>query len=125
MAGKLACCHILVAEDDRLLADLLMTLIKLHDGIGVGPASSEEETQEILSRESIDATILDVVLASGPCFSLVEELMVRGVPVILTTGHALSQIPDEFSDLPLFSKPFHVGTLVDRLVEQCRMNSLA
>lgn len=120
MAGRLAGLRILIAEDEWLLADLLVDLVKLHGGTVVGPVTNEPEALAIMDGTAIDAAVLDVVLASGPCYVLAETLMERDVPVILTTGHDISEIPDDFAALPIFSKPFHMETLVDRIDERRR-----
>jgi CheY-like chemotaxis protein len=120
MDGRLSNRHILVAEDNWHLAYVLVDLIRLHQGSVVGPVSSEKEAWEALRGRTVDAAVLDVVLANGPCYALVAELLARNVPVVLTTGFSVAQLPDEFSGLPILPKPLHLETLVTHLAEHCQ-----
>lgn len=110
---------ILVVEDEHLVARVLDELIKLYGGTVAGPAASEDEALAILDRTAVDCAVLDVNLQSGPCFSLVEALMRRGIPVILATGCSASDIPGAFRHLPTLGKPTNLEELVERVAD-CR-----
>lgn len=117
--GKLDGLRILIAEDEDLLAQVLIELVELHGGTIAGVIATEHEAREVVDGPGIDGAILDIRLKSGPCFTLAEELTRRHVPVILTTGHTTADIPDAFEHLPVFTKPFSVEALVDCLEECC------
>lgn len=110
---------ILVVEDEHLVARVLDDLIKLYGGTVAGPAASEDEALAILDRTAVDCAVLDLNLKGGPCFSLVETVMRRGIPVILATGCSASDIPGPFRQLPTLSKPTNLGELVERVAD-CR-----
>ena len=117
---KLADLRILVAEDEARLADLLVELIALHGGTVAGPVASAEDASAIIDGDRVDGAVLDVHLQSGPCFMLAEALMRRRIPVVLITGYARSDIPQSLVNLPTFTKPFSVETLVQCLADCCR-----
>jgi len=110
---------VLIAEDEFLLAGVVTDLVRLHGGTVVGPVSTERDARKLIDELPVDIAVLDVMLSGGPCFALAEELTERGVPVILTTGQAMSRIPRSLSGLSVFSKPLKVAPLVDRIAELC------
>jgi DNA-binding NtrC family response regulator len=124
VTGQLGGLCILIAEDDRRIARLLVDLIELHDGRVAGPTAREEEAWKIIDSTRIDAAILDVRLKSTTCFSLADELIHRSIPMVLITGYALSEIPDAYSHLPAFTKPFRVAPLVECVANCCRGSSV-
>lgn len=121
MRGKLHGFCILIAEDEYLLAGILAELVSLNGGTVVGPVASEEDGWTILDRLKIDGAVLDVRLEDGSCFPLAEALLRRRVPVIFTTGHSVSEIPEKFRDLPTFTKPSKFEQLVDCIADCCRV----
>jgi DNA-binding NtrC family response regulator len=112
--------RILVAEDDDRVARLLVDMVELHGGAVAGPAGSEDEAWTLLDAAPVDGAILDVRLRSTTSLSLAGELTRRRIPVILTTGHARSEIPAPYADLPIFTKPFHLSALMECLSDGCR-----
>ena len=111
---------ILVAEDDVRFARILVQLVALYGGIAAGPAVSEAAALAIVDATPLDGAILDIRLRDGTAFSLAGELTRRGVPVILVTGDALVAIPAACVHLPLFTKPFNLSDLIERLAADCR-----
>src|SRR5690606_30553718 len=99
---------------------LLVDMIELHGGAVAGPAMTEEAGWRILKAAPVDGAILDVRLGSATSLSLAAELARRRVPVILTTGHATSVIPEPYDRLPLLTKPYHLSALVEWLSDACR-----
>jgi CheY-like chemotaxis protein len=110
---------ILVVEDEYLVADVLVQLIKLYGGTVAGPVATEEEALAILDETAVDCALLDVKLADGLCVALAEALAQRGIHVTLTTGYSISGIPEELRHLPIFTKPIDLGALVEHLAN-CR-----
>jgi len=118
-AAKLAGRHVLIAQDQYLLASVLIDLVRLHGGTVVGPVSTEDDARRLADGTRVDVAVLDIELANGPCVALVEELRTKGVPVILTTTGGLSAIPDSLSGLSVLSKPFDSAVLAERIAEHC------
>lgn len=117
---KLYGLRILVVEDEYLVADVLVQLIKLYGGTVVGPAACEVEALAILDETPVDCAVLDIKLRDGPCIALARALAQRGIHVTLTTGYSRLGIPEELRHLPTFTKPADLGALVEHLTDCCR-----
>ena len=113
---------ILVAEDEYLVADVIVQLIQLYGGTVAGPVACEEEALAILDETPVDCAVLDVKLSNGPCVSLARELAKRDIPVTLATGYSRSSIPEELRHLPTFTKPIDLGALLEHLADCRRTN---
>jgi len=90
MAGeRLLGRHILIVEDEAMLALELQFAFEDEGAVVVGPASSLASALEIIaSGEAIDAAILDVNVAGYEVFPAAHLLQARGTPFIFHTGHA-------------------------------------
>jgi len=114
MADDLSGLRILVVEDDFLIAMDIKEAIEQLGGHVVGPIGRLKQAQDLARREVVDAAILDVKLDGDVTLPLAEELLVRGVPVVLATGYDLESLPEKFQRVPHLRKPFH-STDVRRL----------
>lgn len=114
-ASHLRGLRILVAEDDRNIADLLQQTLFLFDIHVIGPFSSlGEVVQAIRGTPDIDGAMLDVQVRGGTIDPVAEALAERGVPFILLTGHRrLHALSESLGDAPLLTKPFTVAQLED------------
>jgi PAS domain S-box-containing protein len=88
--------HVLVVEDDALIAaDLAATLEELGYA-PVGPAATLEEAYRLMeSGERLDAAVLDVNVGGRMCWPLAEALGAAGVPVIFASGYAPDALPPQ------------------------------
>jgi hypothetical protein len=68
-------------------------------------------------RETFHGAILDVQLADGGVYPLADDLMARGVPVILATGFESAVLPPRFRDLPRLEKPHDGDQVLRRALE--------
>lgn len=80
---------ILIVDDEP---DVLESLSELLDMCRIVPASDFESAADLLSRETFDAAVLDVMGVQG--YDLLEIANKKGIPAIIFTAHALS--PDNF-----------------------------
>ena len=84
--------HVLVAEDEALIA---AEMVETLEGLGcvvVGPAMTLAETLRLAGEAALDAAVLDVNLQGEPVFPAAALLAARGVPVVLATGY--SEVPE-------------------------------
>ncbi len=99
--------HILVVEDNALLAEVLCDYLRDHRLIPVGPAGRVETACSLARSSGLDAAIVDLKLAEHFSFPVCTILAERGVPFLFLTGYdELSVIPTEFRSTRLLSKPF-------------------
>jgi hypothetical protein len=63
----------------------------------------------------VDAAILDANLPDGDVTPVAEELIARGIPVVINTGVALPLTLRRHPDLPVFRKPTAPTCLIREL----------
>ena len=108
--------HVLVVEDDPLLAfDLAEQLVSAGFSVA-GPAHSVTEGLTLLAEEDCDAGVLDVNLGHGETSEAVAaELVRRRIPFVTLSGYSSDQHPPMLRAAPLLSKPVRIAQLITRL----------
>lgn len=114
--------HILVVEDEYLIADDIRAALVQAGAEVVGPVPNVDAAAALISSETrIDAALLDINLAGTTVFEIADTLMARGIPFAFATGYDSWAIPDRFADVPRLEKPVKaqqisavVGALTDR-----------
>lgn len=112
----LSACRILVVEDEFLVATELADWLKKLGAEVVGPFGRLAPAHAAAREEALDGAILDVRLDGERTFEVVEELLARGVPVILATGFRDDDLPPTLRLLPALRKPYGASD-VTRMVE--------
>ena len=77
---------VLIVDDER---DILQTLIDLLSLCRIDTATSFDEAKGLLEHHEYDAAILDIMGVKG--FELLEMALVRDVPTMMLTAHALNE----------------------------------
>ncbi|MGC2779371.1 MAG: response regulator [Bradyrhizobium sp.] len=113
--------HILIVEDEYMLADELRCEFGDAGATVVGPVGTVADALALARREArIDGAVLDVNLRGEMAFPLADLLIERGVPFVFTTGYDESIIPDRFSKILRCEKPIAVDGIIralGRLIE--------
>jgi len=108
--------RVLVAEDEPFIALTLALAIEDAGGVVVGPVGTVREAMALLQSGRVSAAILDVNLADGDVFPVLELLIGLGKPLIVQSAVGL---PARFSDrLPpnvIHTKPWVAEALVAHL----------
>jgi CheY-like chemotaxis protein len=108
--------HILLVEDEHMVAKSLARLLDLWGAKIVGPAATVETAFALLrSTEQIDYGLLDVTLRAGTVFQVADALMARGVPFAFTTGSSTSIIPVGYRHAAVLQKPYDPGEIAKAL----------
>lgn len=112
----LASLRVLVVEDDYFIADdMARALLSLGAEL-LGPVATGEEALALLSSESkIDIAVLDINLRGQPVFPLAEQLRAQNIPFVFATGYDEAAVPEAFSDVPRWEKPFDAHVLARML----------
>ena len=99
--------HVLIVEDEALVAlDLTLALRDLGC-IVLGPAADSAQTLALLRRQLPDAVLLDLGLQDGFALPLVEILAAASVPYVLTTGYACARLEHPaLRHAPHLDKPY-------------------
>ena len=112
------CGHILIVEDDPLVAMMLEGYL---DALGCDVAGCVETVANAIARiteGSIDAAILDVHLANGETSEPVALVLnAAKIPYIVTTGGFHLQLEAAYADAPILRKPFTLASLSNALEE--------
>ncbi len=106
MALPLVGRRILVVEDEYMIADDLARELAQMGVEVVGPAGSlPQATAQAAQVERLDAAVLDVNLRETLAFPLIDQLLNRGVKVLICTGYDEAMIPERYRALPRCEKP--------------------
>jgi CheY-like chemotaxis protein len=104
---------ILVVEDDYLVADDIVAVLRRAGARVAGPVATGEDALSLIQEEgSLDLAVLDVKLRREVVYGVAEALEARGVPFVFATGYDRADLPDRFAGAPLIEKPFDAGQLV-------------
>ncbi|MGI4794086.1 MAG: hypothetical protein ACRYF2_15360 [Janthinobacterium lividum] len=105
-AASLSERRILVVEDEYMIADEMVSMLVRAGAKVVGPVASLDDALHLLTTEhELDAAVLDVNLLGKMVWPVVEELLERGVPLVLSTGYDTSAIPAKYAMLQRCEKP--------------------
>ena len=114
--------RVLLVEDEELVAMAMINELRQHGWTVVGPATTLEEAQILVSSGvPLDAAVLDVNLQGRWVHGLAEELRQRGVPFVVCTGYEMVDPDGRFVDAPLIAKPLigaRLGATLDELLGQ-------
>lgn len=108
--------RILLVEDEELVALELSTELSRLGWAVVGPASTLNEAQLLLSAE-FDAAVLDVNLRGRSVYPLAEALAERHVPFLFCTGYEMADPEGRFPDVPVIRKPAHPAAVSAALAD--------
>jgi DNA-binding response OmpR family regulator len=105
--------RILVADDDRHLAELLRATLD-EAGFEAVSAHSGLAAAALIEREDFDLLVLDVLMPgmSGDAIADLAHQLKPGIPVLLMTGDSGDQFVRD-AELPRLIKPFTERELVD------------
>ncbi len=108
--------HILIVEDEYLLAEELMTVLEERQATVLGPVGRLGDALDLAgSAARIDGAILDVNLCGEMAFPIADALAARSVPFLFTTGYDRSAIPSRFAFAVQLEKPLQIETVIDAL----------
>ncbi len=99
--------RVLICEDEYLLAsDLASELARL--GVEITAFAQDYDSLQRLAHSpkvEVEAAVLDIMLKGKLVFPAVDLFRRRGVRVVFYTGYLHRDVPAEFADVPLVSKP--------------------
>jgi len=117
LAGK----HLLVIEDEPLLALDLVTHLKDAGATVAGPVGTAATALAIVERTPLDGALLDANLHGRPVDEIAGALTRRRIPFLFVTGYGRESLPRAFGQVAMLAKPFSQQQLLEaavRLVER-------
>jgi CheY-like chemotaxis protein len=109
MNGARPAPRILLIEDEILVAGMLRGMLASLGYAVVGTTANGDEATEILDRERVDAVVLDINLNGEMSYPIADDLAVRGIPFIFSTGYG--RPPENYEGYLLLKKPFRRSAL--------------
>ena len=108
--------RILVAEDEYMVAEEVATVLAEAGAEVHGPVASVADALRLVAAEGgIEGALLDVNLHGEAIWPVVDVLLARGVPVVLTTGYDAGALPGAYAYLPRCEKPTSGRALIRAL----------
>lgn len=114
LAGK----HVLLVEDELLIALLVEDMLAEAGCIVVGPFARLPEALAAAAVEPVDVALLDVNIAGKKVFPVAHLLEERGIPFLFATGYGQGALPKDRPAWEACSKPFASAELANRLARK-------
>ncbi len=112
----LAGAHILLVEDNALVAQSVVMCLQRAGAAVVGPAPRLPAAIALAETMDIDGAVLDVDLDGTMVWPAADVLARRGIPFFFATGYQASLVmPPRFRDRFVLNKPFSLNDLKDAL----------
>lgn len=112
LAGR----HILVVEDEYLIAEELCAAIGEAGGSILGPVGDVHAAMALVAGAgTIDCAVLDINLSGTLVFPLADMLADRAVPFVFTTGYDQGVIPERHAHIIHCEKPVQTADVVNAL----------
>jgi CheY-like chemotaxis protein len=111
--------NILVLEEDKSIAKLLVEILEGLNCRVVGPADRLPQALALLVDDHIDAAILDVKIEGEPSYAVAEEMIRLGIPWAFASANDSSEILRRYPDVPIVVKPYsatHIQQVLERLL---------
>ncbi|WP_245474380.1 response regulator [Mesorhizobium sp. M2A.F.Ca.ET.042.01.1.1] len=104
--------HLLVVEDEYMIAAELARALEDRGVNVIGPVGSIEDALELLGAEDrIDGAVLDINLRGERAYPIADALREREVPFIFATGYDAWSIPEAYAEVPRIEKPVDTRAL--------------
>lgn len=99
--------HILIIEDEHIVAEAMSRMLRVWGATVVGPAATVESALALVrSAPRIDAALLDINLRGVRAFIVADELIDRHIPLVFATGYSDPTIPERYRHVGVLQKPF-------------------
>ena len=106
-APELRTPRVLLVEDEYIDASALSRGLRICGAEVIGPAATVEDALALIdTTPMIDGALVDINLRGVQAYDLVDTLIAKRVPTVLTTGYETSVVPSRYRDVPVLQKPF-------------------
>lgn len=106
--------HILVVEDDTLIAMMVEDYLDDLGARVVGPALTTQQALKLIDEHPVDAAILDVNLGAERSDSVAHRLRNRGIPFVFATGYGTHAV-EGLGESEVIAKPYRQEHLASAL----------
>jgi len=117
--------HVLIVEDDALIALELEDTLREAGYAVVGPAGSVRAALGCLAdHRFLDGAVLDINLGDEDVFSVADALSAQQIPFLFLTGHSNAVLPSRHKTRPVLRKPYLAAALLATLASTIGAESL-
>lgn len=110
--------RVLLVEDEWLIACGLQEMVEELGYEVVGPVPTVLQALALVEQEPVNLAILDVNLGLGiKSFPIAKALKGKRIPFLFVSGYHERDLPAEFSDAIVCSKPYTEETLRKSLIK--------
>lgn len=107
--------RIFVVEDEPMIAMLIADCVEEAGHEVVETASNIRDAMARAATAQFDLALLDMNLHGQIAHALPVALKARGVPFAFLTGYGQEGVLEQFSEVPILTKPFRSRTLAELL----------
>lgn len=108
--------HILVAEDEYMVAWHMSEMLRAEGATVVGPvATVEAALRAVADSARLDGAVLDVNLGGVMAYAVADALRARDIPYVLATGYDASVIPEPYRSACCVQKPVDMAAVTRAL----------
>ncbi|MFL1876456.1 response regulator [Hansschlegelia beijingensis] len=106
MSGLFAERHVLLVEDDFLLAREMKRALEARGAVVLGPVAQDREAARLIKAAArLDFALLDLDLDGRSVAPIAMALRERGVRMVVVTGCDVTALPAPLQDVPVCQKP--------------------
>jgi DNA-binding NarL/FixJ family response regulator len=116
---SLAGCHVLLMEDNALVAMDVEASLRDFGCEVIGPFDSAAGAIAAVKTEKPQVAVLDINLNGHPSFELADALALAEVPFVFLSGHSRLFLPTRHRERPFVAKPYLARILRAALAELC------
>jgi len=121
---KLEDLHILVVEDEAIIAMLIEDTLLDIGCKSVEVAPSIEKALELLSERKPDFAILDLNLHGSRSYPVADVLKTQGRPFVFLSGYGAKGLEGAYRNSPVLQKPFQQMDL-EAALKRCVLTDAA
>lgn len=110
--------HVLIVEDEWLLADHIGAIVERAGGTVTGPVANVGEALALLDAEATlpDMATLNIRLQDDVSYPIADRLTALAIPYVFISANQAHSMPERFHTQPLLTKPFTDPQVLSALI---------
>jgi two-component SAPR family response regulator len=105
MTRQLAGKHVLIVEDEPVIAENLAFEFAENGAKVIGPVASVKAALDVIENTNLDGVTLDIKLMGEMAFSVADVLAGRDIPFVFLTGYDAGAVPASHAKVHRLEKP--------------------
>ena len=117
MNEKTTSLHVMIVEDEFIIADEIAAIVAGAGHVVLGPMASVDEATAMLAKQRPDFAIIDANLRGQSSSQLARQLSQMNIPFCICTGYRLDDLRSTFGEVVIIQKPVKTRSLLAALEE--------